>query len=234
MVVPNTGIPVEYTERRHGATPLVRCHECRLHTYFWRCDGFLKHSSALRLAVVIPLRRGRLRALGRNGYVRRRLSRAIFARDLRVLVTAGASGSPASPPGSFASAEAKVHITVFDEAAAAGAVFRVFCLAGTAEHILAEGRRSRSRRRSRAIRGLDVLVNSVGVPRPTGAVWDCSDRTSSKRSASASSLVSTFSPAASRCSRGSRRNRSIIEIASDLARNSIGQNISVDGHVERL
>ena len=103
-------------------------------------------------------------------------SRAIVVRDLRVLVTAGASGIGRAVAGAFASAGARVHVTDVDEAAVAKAVSEIPGLAGTAGDASSPKDADRAVADVRArFGGLDVLVNNVGVAGPTGRIEDYAD-----------------------------------------------------------
>lgn len=101
---------------------------------------------------------------------------AIVVRDLRVLVTAGASGIGRAIAVAFARAGAKVHITDISNSAIGDAVAHIPGLGGTA------GDASSPKDVDRAVEevrtrfgGLDVLINNVGVAGPTGRLEDYAD-----------------------------------------------------------
>ena len=104
-------------------------------------------------------------------------SYVIGVRDLRVLVTAGASGIGRAIAEAFVSGGSQVHITDISEAAINDAVTKIAGLSGTpgdaadphcADRVLAEIRER--------FDGLDVLVNNVGVAGPTGGVETYADQ----------------------------------------------------------
>lgn len=103
-------------------------------------------------------------------------SRAFDARDLRILVTAGASGIGRVIAESFVQAGARVHITDVAENTLDDAIFSIPGLSGTA------GDASNPQDVDRAIQeteaqlgGLDVLINNVGIAGPTGGIDTYSD-----------------------------------------------------------
>jgi NAD(P)-dependent dehydrogenase (short-subunit alcohol dehydrogenase family) len=150
-------------------------------------------------------------------------SRAIVVRDLRVLVTAGASGIGYVVAEAFAQAGAKVHITDVDEIAIADALSRIPDLAGTVGDASSPKDVDRAVADVRARFGeLDVLVNNVGVAGPTGRIEDCADR-DVERTIDVN-LKSHFY-FASRCLpllRGSRRNPSVVAMSSVAGRLGYG------------
>jgi NAD(P)-dependent dehydrogenase (short-subunit alcohol dehydrogenase family) len=103
-------------------------------------------------------------------------TRAIDVRDLRVLVTAGASGIGRTVTEMFAAGGARVHITDVAEAAINEAITSVPGITGTAgdaatshhvDQVLSDIRAS--------LGGLDVLINNVGISGPTGTIETYAD-----------------------------------------------------------
>ena len=104
------------------------------------------------------------------------LSRAIVVRDLRVLVTAGASGIGRVVARAFADAGAQVHITDINEAAVTETISEIPGLAGTAGDASSPRAVDQTLGDVRAqFQWLDVLVNNVGVAGPTGRVESYAD-----------------------------------------------------------
>ncbi|RBP08158.1 NAD(P)-dependent dehydrogenase (short-subunit alcohol dehydrogenase family) [Roseiarcus fermentans] len=102
--------------------------------------------------------------------------RAIVVRDLRVLVTAGASGIGRAIAQAFAAGGAHVHITDVDEAAVADTVSQIPGLSATAGDASSPQDADRAAADVGArFGGLDVLVNNVGVAGPTGVIDSLSD-----------------------------------------------------------
>ncbi len=148
---------------------------------------------------------------------------AIVVRDLRVLVTAGASGIGRAVAAAFAGAGAQVHITDVDDAAIGDAVSEIPNLGGTA------GDASSPRDVDRAAAdvqtrfgGLDVLVNNVGVAGPTGRIEDYADgdveRTIDVNLMSHFYFLNRCLPLL----RGSRRNPSVVAMSSVAGRLGYG------------
>ena len=148
---------------------------------------------------------------------------AIVVRDLRVLVTAGASGIGRAVASAFAGAGAQVHITDVDDAAIGDAVSEIPNLGGTA------GDASSPRDVDRAVAdvqtrfgGLDVLVNNVGVAGPTGRIEDYADgdveRTIDVNLTSHFYFLNRCLPLL----RGSRRNPSVVAMSSVAGRLGYG------------
>lgn len=91
--------------------------------------------------------------------------------DLRVLVTAGASGIGRVVAEMFAAAGARVHITDVSDAALQDALSQVVGLTGTAGDAARPENADRVHRDIVAgLGGLDVLVNNVGIAGPTGGI----------------------------------------------------------------
>ncbi len=150
-------------------------------------------------------------------------SRAIVVRDLRVLVTAGASGIGRAVSTAFASGGAQVHITDVDDFAIGDAIAGIPGLGGTA------GDASSPKDVDRAVAdvqtrfgGLDVLVNNVGVAGPTGRIEDYADgdvaRTIDVNLKSHFYFLNRCAPLL----RGSRRNPGIIAMSSVAGRLGYG------------
>ncbi len=150
-------------------------------------------------------------------------SRAIVVRDLRVLVTAGASGIGRVVAEAFSSAGAEVHITDVDKSALADAVSRIPGIRGAA------GDASSTKDADRAVAdvrarwgGLDVLVNNVGIAGPTGRIEDYADgeveRTIDVNLKSHFYFLKRCLPLL----RGSRRNPSIVAMSSVAGRLGYG------------
>jgi NAD(P)-dependent dehydrogenase (short-subunit alcohol dehydrogenase family) len=95
----------------------------------------------------------------------------IDVRDLRVLVTAGASGIGRAIAESFAAAGAKVHVTDVAESTLAAAIDAVSGLTGTVGDASSVNDVDRAFDDvSASLGGLDVLVNNAGIAGPTGLV----------------------------------------------------------------
>jgi NAD(P)-dependent dehydrogenase (short-subunit alcohol dehydrogenase family) len=91
--------------------------------------------------------------------------------DLRVLVTAGASGIGRVVAEMFAAAGARVHITDVSDAALQDALSQVVGLTGTAGDAARPENADRVHKDIVAgLGGLDVLVNNVGIAGPTGGI----------------------------------------------------------------
>jgi NAD(P)-dependent dehydrogenase (short-subunit alcohol dehydrogenase family) len=102
--------------------------------------------------------------------------RAIDVRDLRVLVTAGASGIGRAIAGAFADCGARVHITDVSEASIASAMAEIPGLSATCgdASVAADADRTIADL-GVSLGGLDVLVNNVGIAGPTGGVETYTD-----------------------------------------------------------
>lgn len=100
----------------------------------------------------------------------------IDVRDLRVLVTAGASGIGRTVTEMFAAAGAKVHITDVAQAAIDETLSSVPGVTGTAGDASASTDVDRVLSDIKVrLGGLDVLINNVGISGPTGAIETYAD-----------------------------------------------------------
>ena len=149
--------------------------------------------------------------------------RAIIVRDLRVLVTAGASGIGRVVASAFASAGAEVHITDIDAAAVSVALAQAPGLTGSAGDASSPSDVDRALADVRGrFKTLDVLINNVGVAGPTGRIDDYADgdveRTIDVNLKSHFYFLNRFLPLL----RGSRRNPCILAVSSVAGRLGYG------------
>jgi NAD(P)-dependent dehydrogenase (short-subunit alcohol dehydrogenase family) len=147
----------------------------------------------------------------------------IDVRNLRVLVTAGASGIGRTIAESFAAAGAKVHVTDVVETMLAAAIDAVPGLTGTigdAANVKDVDRAFDNV--SASLGGLDVLVNNAGIAGPTGLVDTLNmsdvDRTIDVNLGSQFHFLNRFVPLL----KASKRNPSIIAMSSVAGRLGYG------------
>jgi NAD(P)-dependent dehydrogenase (short-subunit alcohol dehydrogenase family) len=147
----------------------------------------------------------------------------IDVRDLRVLVTAGASGIGRTIAESFAAAGAKVHITDVVESTLATAMDAVGGLSGTVgDASCIEDVNRVFVDVSARLGGLDVLVNNAGIAGPTGRVDELTaadvDKTVDVNLKSQFYFLERFVPLL----KDSKRNPSIIGMSSVAGRLGYG------------
>lgn len=130
----------------------------------------IAHTALSQGSLSSPIGREKTAAIGGN-----RLDAGqacvVDVRNLRVLVTAGASGIGRAVAEKFAAGGARVHITDLSEPALDKALSDVPGLTGTAgdASIATDADRVLADFRS-GFDGLDVLVNNVGIAGPTGTI----------------------------------------------------------------
>jgi NAD(P)-dependent dehydrogenase (short-subunit alcohol dehydrogenase family) len=147
----------------------------------------------------------------------------IDVRDLRVLVTAGASGIGRAIAESFAAAGAKVHVTDVAESTLAAAIDAVSGLTGTVGDASSVNDVDRAFDDvSASLGGLDVLVNNAGIAGPTGRVDELRmpevDRTIDVNLGSQFHFLNRFVPLL----KASQHNPSIIAMSSVAGRLGYG------------
>jgi len=100
----------------------------------------------------------------------------IDVRDVRVLVTAGASGIGRAIAEAFAKAGARVHVTDVDQSAITRVLSDIPGLSATCGDASSHADADRATADIAAsLGGLDVLINNVGIAGPTGGIETYAD-----------------------------------------------------------